>query len=449
MPSQQQSNQSFRDRVIGASVWSLGGHFSSQLIRLASNLIMTRLLVPEMFGIMAIANSIVIGVTLFSDMGLRQNIIQHKKGGTPEFLNTAWSLSIIRGIFIFFIIQLLALGLYFLQLTQVFSDDSVYGSSYLPLILSFLALSAIFSGFQSTNLAKANRDLYLVRIVSLDLTSQVIGMLVMIAWASFDKTIWALVAGTLVTPFLKMVFSHWLMPGHQNRWYWDHALFIEMFHFGKWIFLATIFTFLGGKGMRLIQGALVSVDDLAFIAIAGIFAWSLGEAVSRLSSSVVFPVFSEMARKSNYELTKAISTFQSKMLLLVIPAFILLSFISENLITILYDDRYHQVGAYLKIMSLNGAIAILTIYYQNAFLAIGDSKQNFKYSVIASLLRFSGVFIGFSYYGIEGMLYGIGIGTFLFYLLVARRTYNKGWLVLKADNLAILVIFLSYTIIIF
>ena len=51
-------------RIVNAGVWSMGSHGVSQVLRLASNLIMTRLLVPEMFGVMVIANMIIVGLSL-------------------------------------------------------------------------------------------------------------------------------------------------------------------------------------------------------------------------------------------------------------------------------------------------------------------------------------------------------------------------------------------------
>jgi len=92
-----ESTISLRSRVFGASVWVLAGFGASQVIRLGSSLIMTRLLMPEMFGVMAIANIFLVGLALFSDLGLRQNIIQSKRGDDPLFLNTVWTIQILRG----------------------------------------------------------------------------------------------------------------------------------------------------------------------------------------------------------------------------------------------------------------------------------------------------------------------------------------------------------------
>ncbi len=48
------TSQSLFKRVIRGSIWTIGGHGASQIIRLASNLIISRLLFPEAFGLMAL-----------------------------------------------------------------------------------------------------------------------------------------------------------------------------------------------------------------------------------------------------------------------------------------------------------------------------------------------------------------------------------------------------------
>src|SRR5262245_37530197 len=92
-------------RVVAASAWSLTRHGISLVIRFGSNLVMTRLLVPEMFGVMAIATIVMVGLAMFSDLGLRQSIVQSPRGSDPAFLNTAWILQIARG-FLLWIIAL-------------------------------------------------------------------------------------------------------------------------------------------------------------------------------------------------------------------------------------------------------------------------------------------------------------------------------------------------------
>ena len=54
------SQLTLKKRVISAGAWSLVGYALSFAIRLGSNLFMTRQLLPEMFGVMAIAGMILL-----------------------------------------------------------------------------------------------------------------------------------------------------------------------------------------------------------------------------------------------------------------------------------------------------------------------------------------------------------------------------------------------------
>lgn len=140
---------------------------TSQCIRLGSNLIMTRFLMPEMFGIIALAYVIIVGLNMFSDLGLKQNIIQSNRGDEPLFLNTVWSVQIIRGVILALVCLLAAYTLIIVNKLSLLSTDTVYSSSLLPQVLFFLALTPIIQGFESTKLACANWSLLLKRIVIL------------------------------------------------------------------------------------------------------------------------------------------------------------------------------------------------------------------------------------------------------------------------------------------
>ena len=89
-----------RQRVIRAGSWAVTGFVTTQAIRLGGNLILTRLLFPEAFGLMAIVYVFMAGLALFSDLGINPSIIQNRQGGDPDFLNTAWVVQILRGVLI-------------------------------------------------------------------------------------------------------------------------------------------------------------------------------------------------------------------------------------------------------------------------------------------------------------------------------------------------------------
>src|SRR6185436_4243172 len=148
-------------RVLRAGTWTFAGFALSQAIRFGGNLGMTRLLLPEMFGVMAIATMGMYGLALFSDVGLRQSVVQSRRGREAAFLDTAWTIQIARG----FVIcgGALGVGVSFLLLHAIAPPGSVYADQSLPPVIAILSLSAVIGGFESTRIHEASRTLSLGR----------------------------------------------------------------------------------------------------------------------------------------------------------------------------------------------------------------------------------------------------------------------------------------------
>ena len=87
--------------------WSTGAHFVGLFVRLFSNLVLTRLLAPEAYGIIGSALAVMTTLEWLSDMGVEPSLIRHPKGDTREFLITGWWVALGRG----FVLALIAVTL--------------------------------------------------------------------------------------------------------------------------------------------------------------------------------------------------------------------------------------------------------------------------------------------------------------------------------------------------
>ena len=94
------SDGELKGRALSATLVTIVGHFGGNGVRLASNLILTRLLLPEHFGIMALVNVALIGLHMFSDVGIGPNVIQHEHGEDRAFLHTAFTVQTARGVWL-------------------------------------------------------------------------------------------------------------------------------------------------------------------------------------------------------------------------------------------------------------------------------------------------------------------------------------------------------------
>jgi len=391
-----------------ASLWTLTAFGASQLLRLFSNLILTRLLIPELFGLMAIVTAVRVGVYMCSEIGLKVNIIRHENGEDPIILNTAWTMQVVRGGFLWLLITVIASFLWFFGDTGLFVASSIYNDDRLPSLLVVTGIVAAITGFESTRVWLAQRNLMLGRLTVLELSTQVIGLLVMVWWAWVYQNVWALVAGSIVSASLKTVLSHYLLAGKNNFFCWDKKIVVEFLHFGKWLFLSAVLTFFALNGDRVILGGFITAEQLGFYSIAYFLASSIRELIGKLSSNVWYPLLSQVHRESKAELVSVYYALRQKIDILVYFSVGFLYVTAPLIIDTLYDERYQAASWMLQIL----AVSIVGSSFQLGTMLM-LSKGNPKVGTFAVLIRSIALFtmlpLGYEYYGLYGAVWAIAV----------------------------------------
>ncbi len=340
------------------ALWVALGYGGAQLIRFVGNLVLTRLLFAEAFGLMALIASVLQGLELFSDLGVGPSIIQNDRADA-RFVNTAFTVQAARGV----LLWLFACGL-----APVLSE--AYGEPALIWMLPLVALNAIFAGLHSTNFFTLNRDLNLRGVEIVQIASQLAGFVVMIAWALVSPTVLALVAGSMVTGLTRVLMTHVYLPGARNRFAWDRSAARELVRFGRWIFLSTVLSFMAGQSDRLVFGALVPMERLGVYSIGMAIAMMPSEVLAKLALSVVFPLHSTMRRDGH----EAGTVFEdTRRPILVLAGWGLTGFIvgGPTAVDILYDDRYASAGWVVQLLSVGSWFLVLGSLYGAMLLAHG------------------------------------------------------------------------------
>jgi len=415
MEQKSQSNmpilRSFRDRVLNAGSWTFVEFATTQTLRLGGNLVLTRLLVPDMFGVMAIVSVIMIGLGMFSDVGLSQNIIQSRNGEERRFLNTAWVVQIIRGFLLFFVALLFSLLLVVAKEQGWLIENTAYANPELPNIIAVMSFSLLIYGFISTKLFVAQRKLQLKRIATLEVISQVSGITVMILLAWINPSIWSLVIGNLVSIAIKVILSHFVFQGRMNRIEWDKEAFYEIFNFGKWIFVSSILGFLLAQGDRLLLANMISAKDLGIYSIAFILASAVKLMLNKVGGAVLFPAFSEIVRDRHEELSRVYYKVRRNIDVFVftIAGFLFVS--GESLVRFLYDDRYYDAGWMLQVLSVHLVFVSYTLA-EHCFLAQGRAKLLSAMILIQVFTLYVSLPVMFHAYGIKGAVWAIALSPF-------------------------------------
>ncbi len=400
-------------RVMRSASWLLVGYGGSQALRLAANLILTRILFPEAFGLMTLVTVIIVGLAMFSDVGISPSISQSKRGDDPDFLNTAWTIQAIRGF-----------ALWLGACVMAWPVAQFYGEPDLALYLPIAGVSLAIAGFNPTRIETAHRHLLVGRLTVLDLSSQLIGITSMVVMALASGSVMALVVGGVIQSLAKLALTHAFLPGERNHFRWEKRAADELIRFGKWIFLSTAFWFVSSQGDRAILGKFLPLDVLGVYNIGyflASFPMMLGHAVTQ---RVLIPVYRDkpvsgppenraQQRKLRFALTGAVLT-----LLLI------MAFIGPALIRFLYDARYLSSGPMVTLISIGLIPAVIGMTYDQAALAAGDSRSFFAFSATRAVVQVTFLMLGVTQFGLVGAMVAMGLTGVLVHpvlIWLARR----------------------------
>lgn len=394
-------------RVFQAGVVSVVALLASQLIRFAGNVFLARLLAPEAFGVVAIVTMVLIGIHMFSDLALRQIAIQRTAELTAEFLNTLWTIQLLRGLAVGVVVLLLAGLTAFLQNTNTLQGNA-YADPLLPYLIAAASLNAILGSLDSTRLYTAYRTLALTRVAAIELLAQVGAMALMIAVAWFTASAWALMLGAMANVVLRMLMSHSLLPGLRNRIYLDRALAREILDKGRWALLSSPLSFLEFNGVILMLGVLLNSTALGVFMIAFQLAGVVQMVAQNLGSNVFFPRLSAAVKQGTPSLQRSYQNLQLASDALIVTAAGALIACGPALVAMLFDERYRQSGQLLSWLAL-GLFANRYFVVEQLMVAQGDFRKS-PPVILARVCGIAiGVFAGFDLGGAEGAAIGIGL----------------------------------------
>lgn len=392
------STTALRRLAVRASLFEMGGFGLAQVIRLGSNLVLSRLLFPDAFGLAALVSIFIQGLELLSDVGIQQSVIQNERGDDPLFLDTAWWLQVARGGCLAIAACLLA-----------FPVSRIYGEPLLFPLLLTSALPVLFGGLQSTAIFSMRRRIEVGWLTALEIFTQVVNVAVMLLWAWLHPTVWALIAGGVVASFVRMVASHLLPNHHRNRFRWDPASAREILRFGRWIFGSSAVFFFGRHGDRLLLGRLLGVGPLGVYSIAVMLSETIGVVIERVIVGVFYPIFSRVRSQGTAALGDIYYRTRLRVDLLALPALGGLAILGDLVVAMLWDERYHDAGWMLRILSVRVAVACVATPCESCLSAIGQPRFGFRRSVARTVWILSVVPLGWACGGMEGMIWATAL----------------------------------------
>lgn len=414
--------------------WSLGSFASFYGFRLAASLVLTRLLAPEIFGVMVVVHSMRLGFELLTDIGIEQNIVQHKEGLEPRFLNTAWTMQIIRGTY----------------LSAIFFAISPFLAHFYNIderIFRFIAFAPLINSFQSTAIFTLAKNLEVKRRALFEFRAELIGFVASVVTAFISPTVWAPVAGILIQLSSRSLLSYRL-PHAPHKLMLDRTYAREILRFGRWIMISSLVMFAAGNLDRLVLGRMAPLAMLGIYGLARTMADLPALMARRLSYQLIFPMLSAYRQGGGDALPPQMRNARLKLILIAAVVIGLGASVSDWVIHLMYQRRYEQAGWMLSLLLFGTWASVLSSF--NEALLLGSGKP--AYESAANVVRFSilggGLWLGYSWIGLPGAIGALIFAEIGRYIVVSFGQFHTRLSFTLQDGVATLVLIGLYAAIV-
>ena len=344
-----------RGRVLRGGAWLGSGSFLEQLSRFGRNMLLARLLMPEVFGTMAIVLSAGAAIDSFTEIGVREAIIQNPRGGEADFMNSAWWVSFVR-----------ALVLYALLFTAAPFIASFYGNPQLKPLLRFALLSLLFTGATSPGAYAAMKDMRFKRWAAINHGGAIAGVLLTVVLALMWRNVWALAIGFAAENLFRFLLSYVICP-FLPRLRMARTCVREVLEFSKRAVGLPFLNFV------FVRADIFVIGKLFAPAVLGLYSMAINVAqvptafVMNLLGQLLMPTFAHL-QDDHRKLNDGLLRVTSLIACLGSPVVVFAAFSGGQILRLVYGARYATMaapfvmGIFLVLINiLNGQIT--TVFY--------------------------------------------------------------------------------------
>jgi O-antigen/teichoic acid export membrane protein len=416
------ASHTLKQKTIDSAIWTIAGYGAGQILRFGANLALAAILEPQYFGLVAVVNILLMGILLFSDIGIAQSIINHPQGDDPAFLDTAWTVQVLRG----FVLWAIALVI-------TIPAAHFYQDQRLLLLLPIAGLTSIIEAFHTTRIYVAQRRLDQRTYNLYELSTQALHLGIMVTWAYLYPSVWALVGGGLVGAILRLVGSYIYFPGPRHRLHWEPTAAKALVTLGPWIFCATATMFAAEQADRLILAKLVDWQTIGVYSIAYGLANIPREMVKTFSYRVIYPAVVHTVDLPRPELRRKV--IKQRKLLLAASAIGLAGLVAsgDQIIALLYNQKYADATWMMPILCSGIWFSVLFYSVSQVLLAIGQPL----YAAQCNFVRFSLIAIGlpisYHFWQLPGAVIAIALSDLPLYLTNLYGLQREGLSCIRQD----------------
>lgn len=426
MTTSSSESQSLRSRFIGVVSNSTVVMFSSlaakNVFRLAGNLVITRILAPEAFGVVGVITSISFLLTMLTDMGFRPFVVQARRADDPKFLDVIWTIRLGRSV-------LLAALMFFGAglLAQAFDKPELQT----PIAMtSFLFL---IEGVQSLAFITAERARRISFVSLLELGIFVFQTCVAIVAAFLMKNFWAIIVSMYAGGALKILISYVLFEGSRRKFRFNREVSAELWRFSRFIIASGVIAIFMRQADKLFLARMIPLEILGLYMLAANMAASAHQMIVSYASRILMPLYAETHREKPETLKDVYYSARRRVTLFL--AFIVGGGIGGGtlIFRILFDDRYLGAGLYFSLLCFLPLFRLSTLAAEKILVVYGRVRTTLEANVLRLAWIAVGAPLGYANFGVLGLIAAFALMELPALIYWWLRLYGRGVLNMREE----------------
>ncbi|MDM1717151.1 lipopolysaccharide biosynthesis protein [Thiopseudomonas alkaliphila] len=392
---------SLKKQAISGVKWNFIQQLSVQAINFGVQIVLARLLMPEMFGLIAMVIVFVsIGASLM-DSGMTSSIIRTKE---PDQLD--YSTVFVTNLIVSFAIYILIyLGAPYIA--------AFYNQEVLTDIIRLLSISFVIRAFVAVHVAKLTKEMNFKLQMQLQLPSTIIAGTIGISTAYSGFGVWSLVWLNL-TQALVFTIQNWIFIPWKPSLIFDKQRFKYHFKFGYKLTLSSLLDTIYNDAYRIVIGKFFSPAQVGYFHQAETLRLFPVQQIGSVIGKVSYPYFSNIDEDHKLKLTY--KKLLKVVLVLVIPVMLSLILIAEPGFRFLFGEKWLPAVQYFQILAIVSIFRPISAYNLN-ILKVKGRSDIFLYLEIVKKVVGSLFIIGGISFGVMGLVIALSVFSILSYLV--------------------------------
>lgn len=393
-------------KLVTGAAWMLLTRLVVKTLGLISTVVLARLLLPEDFGLVAVAMSIYAFILLFGSVGFNSALIQKTDADDKDF-DVVWTIGVCFGVLA---ATTFALSAEFIAM--------YFNEARLTKVIYCVSLLFLTNGFVNTGVVKFQKELNFRRELKFQIIPKLVSFTCTLTLAFLFRNYWALIIGMLVHQSMITITSYLMTPYRPK---FRTSGFKKLFGFSKWIMLNNLFYYINNRSMDLIVGRLISTRATGIYSIGlEIASLPVVEVVAPINKSA-FPVYS----KAQNDLAKLKELFLQTISLIgaiSIPAVAGLFIVADIMVPVVLGPKWQETIVIIQYISISSLFLGLSSNAGYLMVALGKPHMSTFNSFIRTLLLIPSAIIMIDYYGLTGAAMGMVLasiaGFFIAYFFI-------------------------------